>query len=175
MVRYAWIVAAALAAGMLVGCNQAMPGRSRALGTVEYSAAFAAAREVLAQYYSVESSDAETGVIQARPKRIDAPNERLLSGSPAREVATLRLRKEGKAVVAHTTVAVQRQGGPALQTMRGGTDTYSSVPDDTPAEREAATTVEQNESWRTHHYAHAVERKILDDLYRALHPKEAQP
>ena len=169
--RHGWIVLIPLSAVVLSGCNQALPGTARQLGAADYTAAFAAAREVMSQYYSVESANPDTGTIQSRPKSVTAPHERLLGGSPARQVATMRLRKEGKDVVAHVSVAVQRQGGAVLRQSRPGIDDYDSVPNETPAEQDAATTVEQNESWRIHGYAHDVERKILDDLYRSLHPK----
>ena len=171
MIRHAWVVVAVAAACVAGGCNQPMPGTSRSLGGVDYASAFAAANEVMAQYFSVESSDPHTGIIQSRPKVVQAPKERLLGGSPARQVATLRVRTEGKMVVAYATVALQRQGGAILQEMRPGMDDYDSVPNQTPAEREGATTVEQNESWRTHKYAHDVERKILQDIYRSVNPK----
>ncbi|MGB2820398.1 MAG: hypothetical protein WBF17_05420 [Phycisphaerae bacterium] len=171
MIRHAWIVVAVVAACVAAGCNQPTPGTSRSLGAVDYASAFAAANEVMAQYFSVESSDPLTGIIESRPKPVPAPNERLLGGSPARQVATLRIRSEGKAVVAYATVALQRQGGAMLGQIRPGTDNYDSVPNQTPAEREGATTVEQNESWRTHKYAHDVERRILQDIYRSVNPK----
>jgi len=171
MVRHAWIVVAVVGACVAAGCSQPTPGTSRSLGTVDYASAFAAANEVMAQYFSVESSDPESGIIQSRPKPVRAPHERLLGGSPARQVATLRIHPEGKTVVAYATVALQRQGGAVLRHIRPGTDNYDSVPNQTPAEREGATTVEQNESWRTHAYAHEVERKILQDIYRSLNPK----
>ena len=172
MIRHGWSVVVLAAACVLVGCNQPLPGRSRSLGAVDYTAAFAAANEVMAQYFSVESADPRAGVIQSRPKAVSAPRERLLGGSPARQVATLRLRSEGKDVVASATVAVQRQGAEVLRVMPRDADDYSTVPDKTPAEREAATTVLQNESWRTHQYDHDVERKMLLDLWRALHPSK---
>jgi hypothetical protein len=172
MTRHAWIMTAVVAAGLLGGCNQPLPGSSRQMDTVDYPAAFASAREVMAQYYAIESANVDAGLIQARPKEIDAPKERVLSGSAAREVASMRLRKEGKGIVAYAAVAVQRQGGNVLRQMRPGTDSYTSVPNQTPAEHEAATTVQQNESWRTLRYAHDVEARILQDLYRSLHPAE---
>ena len=171
MIRHGWIVVGLVAAGLLVGCNQPTPGRSRSLGTVDYTAAFAAANEVMAQYFSIESSNPHTGMIESRPKVVQARRERLLGGSPARHVATLRVRTEGKEIVGYATVRLQRQGSAVLRQIRPGEDNYDSVPNQTPGEREGATTVEQNESWRTHGYAHDVEQKILEDLWKSLHPK----
>jgi hypothetical protein len=83
----------------------------------------------------------------------------------------VRLRAEGKEVVAYATVAVQRQGGSVFRVMPRDADDYDTVPNKTPAEGDAATTVGQNETWRTHRYADDVERKILEDIWRSLHPK----
>jgi hypothetical protein len=171
MIRHGWIVVALAAASVLVGCNQPLPGSSRSLGAVDYTSAFAAGNEVMAQYFSVESSNPQTGIITSRPKAVEAGHERLLGGSPARQVATLRIRSEGKEVVAYATVALQRQGGAVFRTMPPVAENYSSVPHQTPAERDAATTVEQNESWTTHSYLHDVELKVLQDLLRAVQPK----
>jgi len=51
-------------------------------------------------------------------------------------------------------------------------ENYEGVPNKPPSAREAATTVEQNESWRTQKYDHVIERKILQDLYLSLNPAE---
>ncbi len=171
MTRQGWIIFI-MAAGLLAGCAAATPGRSRELGDVVYGNAFAAARDVVSQYYSIESADPDKGIIKSRPLGVDEKGERILGGnSPARQLATLTLRRKNGQIVAHASVAVQRQGSAMLRQMRttSGED-YSSVPNQTPAEIEAATTPEQNESWITQRYAHDVENKILDDIYRALHP-----
>ena len=159
-------------AGLLLsaGCNQPTPGRTRILGEVGYESAFAAAREVFSQYYSIDSADAEAGVIKSRPLAVSAKGERLLGGSPARQVATLRLWREGGAVVAHAQVKVPRLGSAVHRQMRPVGENYDSVPNETPAELDAATTPEQNEAWQTAGYAHDVEYKMLADLYKSLHP-----
>ncbi|HUT01612.1 MAG TPA: hypothetical protein VM031_04100 [Phycisphaerae bacterium] len=172
MIRHAWIAIPLVAAFLAGGCNQPTPGSSMPLGQVDYTSAFASARETMAQYFSVESANPVTGEITSRPKAVEAGNERLLGGSPARQVASMRLQQEGKQVVAYATVALQRQGSAALRQIRPGADDYDSVPNQTPAEVEGATTIEQNESWRTQGYAHDVERKMLADLRRAVSPAE---
>lgn len=160
------LIVAAVAVFLIAGCSMT-PGRSRSLGEIDYSAAFAAANEVMAQYYSIESANPRTGVIQARPRDISADNERILGGSPARQLATLRLRTEGESVVAYASVALQRQGAQGLRQFQ---ESYDSVPNETPAESDAATTADQNDTWTTHSYAHNVERRILQDIHRALNP-----
>ena len=157
-----------LAAG-LAGCSQPMPGRSRSLGTVQWEAAFASAREVLAQYYSIAEADPTTGVIRTRPKPVEARGPRLLGDSPARQLATLRLGRKDGQVTAQLSIALQREGSAEHQQMNPARDSYDSVPNRTPAEIEAATTADQNEVWRTERYDHVLERQILDDVYRTLH------
>jgi hypothetical protein len=172
MNRHGWLVVAAVAAGLMVGgCSQEFPGSSRSLGAADYTSAFAAAGDVMSQYFPVESANPVTGVIQSRAKDVKAANERLLGGSPARQVATLRIVKEGKDVMAYATVALQRQGGDVFRAMPQADENYAGVPNRTPAERDAATTPEQNEPWRIHSYDHQAENRMLEDLARAVTPK----
>ena len=103
------IVLAIMAAVMFAGCGAGSSGTSRQLGSVGYQPAFAAAREVMAQYFEIAKADVDTGTIKSRPKGARGGPERLLGGgSPARQVATLRLRHDGANVIAYMSVAVQR-------------------------------------------------------------------
>ncbi len=167
-------VAALLAAAGIfacAGCSTASPGSSQSLGTVKYAQAFAAANDTMSQYFSIASSDAATGVIKARPKAVDAPRERLLGKSPARQVASMRIWPRGKDILADVTVTIQRRGDSVYRSMPAPGENYEGVPNKPPSAREAATTIEQNESWRTEKHDRAIERKILQDLYLSLHPK----
>jgi hypothetical protein len=167
-------VAAALlaAASMAGGCNVASPGSSRSLGEVEYPQAFAAARDVMSQYYSIASSDPATGIIKSRPKSVAAQPDRIIGRSPARQVATMRIWPRGKEILADVTVAVQRRGDTVLRHMPTPAENYDSLPNRPPSAREAATTTEQNESWRIEKYNHTTEQKILKDLFLSLHPEK---
>jgi len=157
---------AILAAG---GCAQRTPGTARSLGIVDYDAAFTAGQQVMSQYFRLVQADRQAGVISAEPQPIDAGAERLLGASPARRVASLRLRPEDGRIVAQATVAIQRQGSEIHLQINPAAGSYDSVANRTPAELEAATTPRQNEAWVTQRYAHDLERKILADLYRRLH------
>ncbi len=170
MTRLGLISTGFLAAFLAAGCTEVTPGRTRSLGEVDYALAFATGQEVLSQYYSVQSAEVNTGVITARPKPVKAGNDRLLGGYPARQVARMRIRREGRSIVAQVSVAVQRQRSQMRRQMQQVGDNYDSVPNKTPAEDQAATTIEQNENWEVRRYAHEIEAKILDDLYKALHP-----
>ncbi len=171
MIRKDLIMVGLLAALALSGCRIASPGTTRMLGQVEYASAFATGREVMAQHFSIASSDPETGVILSRPQFVEARGERLLGDSPARNLAKLLLRKEEGMIVAHLSVALQREASAVHQSMPIPGQNYDSVPNRTPAEKTAATTTEQNEDWQTQEYDKALERSILNELYVALHPE----
>jgi len=170
MMRRVWTIWALAAVGALAGCNQTPPGRTRSLGDVSYASAFATSKDVMSQYFAIEKADAQEGVIRSRPKRVEAGADRILGGSPARQIATLTLtHKEGQ-VVAHMSIPVQRQGSSIYRRIGPASETYHGAPTETPAESEGATTPEQNEAWRTEKYDHELANTILGDIYRALHP-----
>lgn len=150
------------------------PGRgtTRSLGDTSYQQAFAAARQVMAQYYSIASANVNTGLISCKPKLTQAKHERLLGGSPSRQVATMEISQKNGAVVAQVLVLQQRQGAAARERMGYSSEryNYSGRPgDETPADLDAATTAKQNQAWETEKPLHHVEIKILDDLYKSLH------
>ena len=109
------------------------------------------------------------GIIKSRPEPVQAPAKGFLGGRPCRKLATLQLYMAGKQVVANVSVAVQRQGLSVRRQMQVADGNYDSVPNETPAQIEAATTPEQNEGWWTESYDKALEHRILQDLYKALH------
>jgi len=165
--------ACAVALGLLGGCSVATPGTTRHLGAVDYASAFASAREVMSEHFSIASADADSGLIESRPKKINAEAERLLGGqSPARQVARIQINRRNGGVAAHASVAVQREGSGVFRTWRSPGENYDEVPNETPAQAAAATTPEQNEAWRTEKYDHALERQMLEQVYQYLHPGE---
>ena len=163
-------IAAAMAAG-LCGCGVSSPGTTMVLGQVEYSSAFAAGRETMAQYFSVASADPDTGVIEARPKFVQAEPERVLGNSQARQLARLTITTKDGQAVALATVELQREDSSLHQSRQIPQENYSAVPNRTPAEEAAAVTPQQEETWRTQRYDHSMERRILDDLFKSLHPE----
>ncbi|MCH8211356.1 MAG: hypothetical protein IIB99_08280 [Planctomycetes bacterium] len=167
-------VAPIVLAGVLAGCQVQTPGRTRHLGAVSYGDAFSAATEVLSQYYVIAETNPDTGQVKCRPKAVDPPPERILGRSPARHQTTLRLRRDGTSVYAQVSVAIQRQTRTVRRQMPSPGDNYDEVPNKTPSLDEAATTVQQNDTWVTQAYAHDVEIRILDDIYKALHPADSK-
>lgn len=163
-------------AGMLVGlmlaggCAQweTTPGRSRELGDVSMPRAFTASREVLSAHFPIAEQDPVTGTIKTLPKPVDAPGERLLGKSEARQVGTLRLRKQDGQVVAHLSIAMQRKGGQAVRQRVLNEENYSGRPR-TPAQTGGAVEPSQNDDWQVYGYDHRLESVILSEIYRALH------
>ncbi len=159
-----------LLAACAAGCSQEPPGTVRYLGNVDQAMAFATSREVLSQYYPIAEADPETGVIKCLPADAKGPGERLLGGSPMRHVAKLELIKVPGGISARVDVAVQRQGG-AIHRSVATNDSYDGVNNQSPVDIDAATTPQQNESWRTTSHSYDMQRRILDDIYQRLHPE----
>ena len=169
------IAAAALAAAV-GGCAEEMQGTTRPLGDVDYALAFETSQEVLSDYFSIASADARTGVIRTRPRMIDNPQDRLLlSGAPARQIATLTLRPQGNEVHATLSVLIQQRGTETFGAVARTRENYSGVPDQTPAELEGATTPEQNETWTTTRQDKSLEVEILGLIRDRLQPTLTVP
>ena len=162
MYRYALLLSGMLLVSVLGGCTDVSQFPERSLGMVGYVDAVDAARQVMGQYYTVAKVDADNGEVKSLPKAAEAG----LMGGSAREVATIYLRKQNKEVVAYASVQVQRRSG-AMKQM--GSPSYSGVPNQTPAELEAATTAEQNENWTDERQDSSMAYKLLNDLYDMLH------
>jgi len=162
------VISAALATFIFAGCAQVDMGSDRNLGRVPYNEAFRVARGVMAQYFAVAMADQSGGVIQTQPRTV-APGEGALTPAGQRQIATLRLSREGDDVVAYAKVELQ-QRGVALKRQEALT---GGPPSQTPAELEAATTPEQNEYWVTRRRDRGLEGRILADIYSALHPPAA--
>jgi hypothetical protein len=165
----------ALLVAALAGCEQPQPARMRLLGNVDPQLAFATAKDVMSQYFDIQSADPDTFKITSRPKNVQDYKERLLGASPTRQTAWIQIvRTEGQ-TAAQVAVSIQQLGSPVYRSM--GNESYSGVPNQTPADIEGATTVEQNQTWKTIGTSFQVERNMLDDLYRRLHPeaKEQAP
>ncbi|MFP4055139.1 MAG: hypothetical protein ACLFV7_14870 [Phycisphaerae bacterium] len=162
-----------LAAG---GCAEweTTPGRSRDLGNVSYEHAYTTAREVFVAHFPIAEEDPATGVIVSRPASANEPGERLLGDSPARHVATLRLRRQDSGVVVHLSIAIERKGGHVYHRGVLERENYSGRPGRTPAETDAAIDPEQDDDWQVYGYDHRRESVILAEIYRALHAPAAR-
>jgi len=153
---------------LAVGCADRTVGTVKNLGPVDYDKAFAAAEKALSQHYTLARADADSGVIEARPRTVQGDPDKLIGASPARQLARMRIDREDGDVLARLSIAVQRQRTPVYRMIESSKDNYDTVPHETPAEQEAATTVEQNQAWQTQHYDRALEAQILEELYAVL-------
>jgi len=156
----------------LCGCGGQRPGTQLALGPVSYDKAFVTARDVMAQYFTLDEVDPHAGLITSRPRFIEAGGFSVSDRPPARQLAELTLRPDGQYVAARLTVAVQRQGSEAHRAFRARQEDYSGMSDRTPGDLEGATTRRQNELWETYRYDRMLEHTILRDLARLLSPVE---
>ena len=168
MTRTRIVILACVCGAFAAGCNSAMPGTTRRFGSVGYDQVFSAARDVMGQYFSLEKVDRGRGLMRSRPRLVEAGRHGLVRRSPARQVATLRVRRDGPHVVVLVSVAVQQRSSAAYRIMQSDEENYSGVPNRTPAEIDAATTPEQNQAWQAVRYDHSLERTILDQIGAAL-------
>jgi len=184
MARYAITITVIITTTLLAGCNGGAEGGSssglasllvpesgtrRPLTTENYPVAFGQARSVMSQYFTVASADSDSGVIVCEPKAMsNAPGDRLIGRSEARQAASMKISRTGGRIYAVCTVELQRQGAVILRQQSITEDTYSSVPNQTPAEMDAATSPQQNDAWETYATDGVLENKILNDLEQAL-------
>ena len=108
----AFPLAAALAA--MIGCSGGpSPGSTMQLGTVEQVSpqlAFTTAKDVMAQYFPIQSADPDTGTIKCQPAAVKDRQERLLGASPTRQVATIQIFSSEGQTMATVTVAAAVPG-----------------------------------------------------------------
>lgn len=161
------------AMSLAVGCAPEIPSRSRTLGVANYEETFVIAQAVLARHFEIASADPSTGEIRSNPKIVEAPGERLIGNSPARQIATMTLVRSGGEVVAKLSIVQQRQGRDIRETVGQTDEPYSGVPRQTPAMLDGPHEAAQTDDWNTERYRHDVETRILDELYRELHPSPA--
>jgi hypothetical protein len=164
------LTAAAIGLAMLAGCQDAWRYKSMALGEVDMMAAMTGARDVLGQYFPIAEVDNYAHKITSEPKNVRGGSVGLISKGPARELAVLRLRRQGAVVWADVSVIVQHQEAPQRRMMAPWTS-RQDVPTPTPAQADAPYTPEQEEAWQTVRHNEDAEAKILQDLYTALHPE----
>lgn len=131
------------------------------------AAVFDAARSALTDlHYRITRADPVAGVIEAQPMQTSsgaqpAPTDMRLS-SPAglRTIAYVHVTQGTQRVNVYCKVVVQEQTTEGHRMFRHDHG-VSDVPGDTPIDREAATTTEQNTVWRTIRRDKAAQRRIL--------------
>ena len=161
---------------LLVGCSGAQPGTVRILGPVEYDQAFAASRSTLSQFsFSVMEADKDSGVILSRPTYVDH-EQRLVGNTPTRRIARMKLTQGRDGVTARLAIEVQQEVTTVYNDTAtfGLTNTYSGVPNDTPAQSSGVTTAEQNTRWRKIRHDTSLETTILNEIEKILGEKKTE-
>ncbi len=154
----------------------AVGGTSRTIHFADYPQAFGESRKVLAQYYAVETTDQDEGLIICKPLVLaDGPRDRILNSSRTRQVASIRITQRGGQMTLTCRVELQRQISDIYSQLPQDSGTYSSVPNNTPADVEAATTPAQNDTWETYSTDVATERDILNDIIARLNALSSEP
>ncbi len=115
--------------------------------------------------YQIERRDFAEGVLSTRPIAVDrrgepTPGVRISSRNRLRRVAEVRIRQTGKQVEAGCTVLVQEQTT-NMHRLFAGQQSANDTFNDTPIDRDAATTSSQNTVWRTIRRDRVAERAIL--------------
>jgi hypothetical protein len=171
------------ALAIVAGCGDDTAGpvaesfAGRPLGQVRFDDAFAAAQAVISDHFEIESANPNTGTIKCRPRVVEGTGEQILSRNhEMRQEATFHLLQSPDGTIrAKATILVQRQEQEVERTFNQGVESYSSVPNQSPAQVEAATTPQQNQKWQTIRHASDLENTILTELYKALNPPASQP
>ncbi len=156
---------------LLGGCASAGPSPLgygiRHIQGIDRATALRIAQDSLVELgYKLDRVDSDTGLIITRPIPTTASIERVKSSvrlstrNRLRRVAQVRLAHSGDVATFYCRVGIQQQTAEAHRMFRRDR-TISDSPGQTPIEREAATTEEQNTVWRTIHRDKAAERRIL--------------
>ena len=165
------LICVVLSVALAAGCDVA-PYRSQPLPQVPYAKAYQEARTVFAQYFPIASADPATGEIVGRPRPAQVTPGRVISATPARKIARMRIRHKGGAVVAEVRVEIQRQEADVYRAVQPITVDTEHPAHDAMAER--ALSPEQQQAWTTIGRDYALERAILTDLLNRLTPKKSQ-
>jgi hypothetical protein len=150
-------------------------GSTRTFNYGNYGDAFLTARQVMGEQFIIVLADQDDGIIKCAPQPIENAQDRLLGSTPTRQVASMQLKRRGGQIIAICTVEQQREAGVVLRQQPLVGDNYSSVPNETPAQIDAATTPEQNDSWETLRTDTMLENQLLNSLRDALNAKSNQP
>jgi len=135
--------------------------------------AFDVAAVVMSDQYPVATSDRVSGIIRAQPIEVRdqdgprRPGEVLGTGRRIRRVATAQVTGSDTEADIWCKVVVEQFAGDSVATLRNDLG-YTDAPTATAADRDGATTTEQNEIWRTLHRDKQAERSVLRAIEATL-------
>ncbi len=150
------------------GCGSMGPGTKRTIGPMEFDQAFASAANVFAQYFTIDEADMFTGKITSKPEHINGETEQIIGANQMRRIGTLNMYRKDGDVVASVLVEVQKLQPDMIHHDTWEGAKYDTVPNQSPAEIEAATTPQQNRNWQTVRRDRRMEHAILTDIYNRL-------
>ena len=149
------------------GCGSEFIGQRQPLGLTAYDTAFAQAKAVLeAKRFSIVQAEPATGTIVGRSDVQDT-RTRLVSTTPTRQTATIRVQRSGgNQVVAYASVVVEEKTNVPMGLMPNQ-GSYSGAPNETPLETGAALSRSSNDEWRRSGTDRDMERRLLASLAAA--------
>lgn len=142
----------------------------RRVQSADAAALLRKAENVLKQAgFQIDKSDRRAGVLETKPRAVSpeeahrAPWRTAGSQPPMRRVARVQVERSGDVISVYCRVVWQEQSTETHRMFQHDRE-LSDLPDDTPIEREGATTTEQNTVWRTVRRDKPAERRILDTI-----------
>lgn len=174
------------ASGRIVPPGDPDAGSRQRFRAVAYEAAFDAAQEAVAEQFRVAQSDRERGIIRAEPVElgVETAGDRLLGDAVrasrrARRTATVLVLAQGADVEVTCRVLLQTDQSGAVSSIRRDARPTDN-PHDTPADRDAAVTPEQQRAWVDQKRDRDTERVILAAIRERLEklapvPETASP
>ncbi|NOT02066.1 MAG: hypothetical protein HOP29_15750 [Phycisphaerales bacterium] len=139
--------------------------RQRFMG-VEFAAAMAAAERAVGEHFAIAERDADAGVVRSEPteggagEAGDPAHVNLGTPSRARRLAEVRVVRDGDEIEVLCRVQLQQLETDPFRSRQYDRGTFDE-PTDSPAERDASTTPEQNALWQTRRRDRMMERAIL--------------
>lgn len=133
---------------------------------VEFAAAMAAAERAVGEHFPIAERDAETGVVRSAPSEGrageagDPAHPNLGTPSRARRLAEVRVLRDDDGIEVLCRVQLQQMETDPFRSRHYDRGAFDE-PTDSPAERDASTTPEQNALWQTRRRDRAMERAIL--------------
>lgn len=137
------------------------------------AAAFDAAERALQERFRIETRNELAGVLKTEPQfetsvqHTGRLGDRLGASRRVRKSVEVRIRPEGEDIVVACKARIEENQAEAHRAF-ATEHRISDVPSDTPADREAAATSEQEAVWRTTGRDKALEREICDTIDELL-------
>lgn len=176
-IRLLLMFAAVTTLASTIGCQSpdaAMSGyNARHLASVETAQVFTVTRHVLEGYgFAIRRADIDRGWMVTQPARaheLEAAAIRDILGREAdeRRVVTMRVLPESAGATVYCKVEVQQPYSDEFS-LYSDAHKPSDTLSDTPIDRDAATTDEQNTVWRTRRRDRDLERSLLDAVVQAV-------